>query len=162
MIRVLIPAFACVASLFLAMPAAAGGKKTEENVVSIHLETDPTDHPEMIFKQFVAGKERSFKRVPEVVGKDIVAFHAFQSRDGEGFGVTLQLKDRARNRLAATTTASQGRWMLTQVNGRMVDAVLIDRPVNDGIWIVYKGLTGVEVARFDEELPRMGAPTTQE
>lgn len=160
--RLLTLTIATLAPLLLVAPVQAGGKKHQENVLSIHIETDPTDHPKMIFKQFVAGKERSFKRIPEITGKDIAAFHPFPSRDGEGFGVTLQLKARASNRFATTTTANQRRWVLTQINGRMVDAVLVDRPVNDGIWIIYKGVTAAEVASFDAEVPRLGAPKTKE
>lgn len=62
----------------------------------------------------------------------------------------------AGSRLAAISTANQGLWLLTMVNGRIVDGVLIDKPVEDGLLVIWKGVTASEIRAFDKERPRIG------
>jgi len=138
------------------LPCHAGGKKENAAAISFHLEGDAGDNPKMVFGQFVAGRERPFRLVPEVSGNDIAAFNPFPSRNGEGYGVLLQLKPAAKNRYAAITAANQGRWLLARVNGRIVDAALIDRQVADGEIVIWKGVALGDVQLLDKQFPRLG------
>jgi hypothetical protein len=92
--------------------------------------------------------------MPELGMKDIVSFSPFPSDAGEGFGIVFKLKTNASNRLAAVTASNQGRWLIAQVNGRAVDGVIIDKQVNDGFIVIWKGVTLPDVKLLDEELPR--------
>ncbi|MEM1082553.1 MAG: hypothetical protein AAGI48_00390 [Verrucomicrobiota bacterium] len=143
--------------LALILPVQAGGKKGKNASIAFHIETDPGDNPKMIFQQFVDGKQRTFRLVPEIGTTDIVNFNPFPSRDGEGFGLVLRIKKSAMNRLAAVTAANQGRWLLARINGRIVDGVLIDRQITDGELVIWKGVSLAEVNELDKELPRFGA-----
>ena len=87
----------------------------------------------------------------------MTAFSPFPADSGQGFGLVLKLKPNAVNRLAALTSANQGRWLISQVNGRAVDGVLIDKPVNDGFIVIWKGVSDADIAVLDKELPRIGA-----
>jgi hypothetical protein len=58
------------------------------------------------------------------------------------------------NRLAAVTAANQGRWLISQVNGRAVDGVIIDKQVSDGYIVIWKGVTLADVEILDKKLPR--------
>jgi hypothetical protein len=139
------------------VPVAQGsGKKESKAVVSFHMETEANDNPKMIFPQLANGKTRYFRRLPEVSTKDILEFSPFPSDIGEGYGIVFKLKGEAANRLAAVTNVNQGRWMITQLNGRIVDGVLIDKQVNDGFIVIWKGATLADIALFDDSLPRIG------
>jgi len=143
-------------SLCPGLTAQAGGKKGENSGITFHMQGDASDNPKMIFPQFNAGQQMFFRRVPEVTTKDIVAFNPFPSQDGEGFGMVVQLSPAAKNRIAAVTNANQRRWLLAMVNGRNVDAVYIDKMVDDGQLVIWKGIGGAEIEAFDKKIPRIG------
>lgn len=142
--------------LLVAVPLLAGGKRDAMAGIAFHMETEPGENPKMVFSQFVAGQERSFRRVPEVSAKDVAAFNPFPSRDGEGYGVVLKLKRGPTNRLAAITAANIGRWMVARVNGRIVDAVIIDQEIDDGQLVIWKGIALAEIQGLDKKIPRIG------
>ena len=143
-------------SLCPGLTAQAGGKKGENSGISFHLQGDPTDNPKMVFAQLNAGQQMVFRRNPEVMTKDIAAFNPFPSQDGQGFGMVIQLKPSAKNRIAAVTNANVNRWMLAMVNGRRVDAVVIDKMIEDGHLVIWKGIGAAEIEAFDKEIPRIG------
>jgi hypothetical protein len=145
------------ALVVLAGGAMAGGNKGKKVEISFHIETEASDNPKMIFPHEVMGKQRFFRRIPEVSSNDFVAFSPFPSDDQASYGVILQLKDNARRRLAAVTQISSGKWLVCQAFGRIVDGVLVEDPVDDGVVVVWKGLTIGEIGQMDETLPRIGA-----
>ncbi len=145
-----------VLSLCSGLTAHAGGKKGENSGISFHLQGDPSDNPKMVFQQNTGGQQVVYRRNPEFMTKDIAAFNPFPSQDGEGYGAVLQLKPSAKNRLAAITNANVNRWMLAMVNGRKVDAVIIDKQVDDGYLVIWKGIGAAEIEAFDKQVPRIG------
>jgi hypothetical protein len=110
----------------------------------------------MIFPYELAGKQRYFRRMPEISSKDFVSFNPFPADDQTSYGVLIQLKESSGKRLTAVTTADQGKYMVCQAFGRVVDALTIDQPVNDRVIIVWKGLTLDEIRELDKVLPRIG------
>ena len=147
--------------LLLASPALAGGKKGDEVNIAFHMETQAGENPKMVFPQFVAGEERQFRRIPEVSTKDIKAFNPFPSRDGEGYGVLLTLKSGSNNRLAAVTASNTGKWMISRVNGRIVDAVRVDQQINDGELVIWKGISAAEIEQFEEKFSRISTESEE-
>ena len=145
-----------VCALMSAPFARAGGKAGEMGMVTFHLETEEGGNPKMVFPQMDDGKQRFFLRTPEITMKDMVAFRPFPSGTGDEYGMVFQLKDAAKRRLNAISTAHQGKYLLAQANGRVVDGVLIDKPVDDGLIVIWKGITTAEVQLFDKALPRIG------
>lgn len=144
--------------LFLLMGTVtvwAGGEKKVAQV-SFHIETEGTDNPKMIFPYDVMGQRRFFRRIPEISSKDLVAFTPFPADDQASYGVLFQLKNNARRRLAAITAVNQGKWLVCQAFGRIVDGVLVDEPVNDGAIVIWKGLTLEEIRELDTVMPRIG------
>lgn len=136
--------------------AFAGAKADNKASISIHMETENSDNPKMIFQQEIGGRTRYFRRMPEVSTKDIIAFSPFPSEAGGDFGVVFRLKDNVAGRLSAITSSNQGRWLITMINGRPVDGVLIDKQIDDGIIVAWKGVSLADIAIFDESLPRIG------
>jgi hypothetical protein len=139
---------------FTALGWAGGDKKNAQ--VSFHVETDVSDNPKMIFPYELQGKERYFRRIPELSTSDFVAFSPFPADDQASYGALIQLKGSAGKRLNAVSTANQGKWFVCQAFGRLVDGVLIDQPVSDGVVIIWKGLTLEEIRELDKTMPRIG------
>jgi len=152
-----IAAWVAVLTLGVAPLGMAGGKAGELGMVTFHLETDASSNPKMIFPQMDNGKQRLFLRVPEITIRDMVAFCPFPSGTGDEYGLVFQLKDAAKRRLNALSIANQGKYLLARSNGRVVDGVVIDKPVDDGFIVIWKGFTVDELKLFDKSLPRIGA-----
>ena len=152
-----IAALTMMVVLALAPGVFAGGKKEEKTAVTFHLETEATDNPKMIFPQLANGQTRYFRRLPEISLKDIAFFNPFPSTVGEDYGLVFRLKPSAANRLAAITAANQGRWMIAQINGRVVDGVMIDQQITDGVIVIWKGVNLADIGLLDKELKRAGA-----
>ncbi|MDP4625140.1 MAG: hypothetical protein NWT08_08380 [Akkermansiaceae bacterium] len=142
--------------LFPAGNLLAGGNKGKSVNISFHIETEGSDNPKMIIPQMIAGKQRFFRRLPEISSKDLAAFTPFPADDQASYGVVFQIKGKAHQRFEAVTTDNRGRWLLCQAFGRAVDAVLIDEPVTDGAIVIWKGITLEEVHELDKAMPRIG------
>ena len=121
------------------------------------METDANDNPKMIVSAPVNGQNRFFRRMPEVSTKDIASFNPFPSdAGGDDYGIVFRLNASAAKRFAAITAANQNRWLLAEINGRTVDGVQIDKEIDDGFVVVWKGATLNDVKLFDSFLPRCG------
>ncbi len=149
-------ALAAIFTLVVTPCSKAGGTPGEVGMVTFHLETDVNENPKMIFSQMDNGKQRFFRRIPEITMKDMVAFCPFPAGTGEEYGLAFQLKESAKRRLNALSIANQGKFLLAQVNGRVVDGVVIDKPVDDGGIVIWKGITLDDLKLFDKALPRIG------
>ena len=153
-----IATLAALITLVAAPLGRAGGHPGELGMVTFHLEIDPDGATKKIaFSQMDDGKARYFLRSPEFTLKDMVAFSPTPSGAGEDYGLVFQLKPPARRRLQALSVANPGRYLLAQANGRVVDGVWIDKPVEDGMLVIWKGITTGDIKLFDKVLPRIGA-----
>lgn len=141
----------------IAPAVLAGGKADTKVSLSFHIETEATDNPKMIFAQQANGQTRYFRRMPEITTKDVVSFNPFPSdAGGDDYGIVFQLKENVAKRFAAITNVNQGRWLIAQINGSVVDGVLIDKQIDDGFVVVWKGATLADIRLFDAALPRIG------
>ncbi|MBI23678.1 MAG: hypothetical protein CMN05_08845 [Roseibacillus sp.] len=143
-----------MATALLPNTLAAAGKKAPDLSVSFHLQAEPGDR--QAFKQLTAGKEVLFRKSAEISTKDIVAFRPFPADDGNSYGIVFQLNKLASNRLRNMSTAQQDKLLLAVVNGQERDAVLIDKPVNDGLIVIWKWVSLAEVKLADQHVPRIG------
>jgi len=134
----------------------AGSKPNSKISLSFHMETDQNEDPKMVFSQNDNGKIRYFRRMPEITTNDVVSFSPFPADGPEGYGMVFKLKENAAHRFAAVTNMNQGRWLLAQIDGRMVDGVIIDKTVNDGLVVIWNGITLNDVRLFDAAMPRIG------
>jgi hypothetical protein len=144
------------AVLALAAPAFAGGKKEVKSTVSFHIETAGTDNPKMIVPHAIGGQQRYFMRSPEIDSKEVQSFSPFPSEVPEQYGIVITVKPTAVGRLAAVTNVNQGRWMIAQLNGRIVDGVIIDKQISDGRLVIWSGVTLQDIALLDQQYPRTG------
>lgn len=152
-----LPALLMMLATLLTPVVLASGKADIKASLSFHMETEATDNPKMIFAQPTYGQTRYYRRMPEITTKDAVSFNPFPSDGGgDDYGIVFKLKDNAAKRLAAITNINQGRWMIAQMNGRVVDGVLIDKQIDDGFVVIWKGATLADINVFDAALPRIG------
>ncbi len=109
----------------------------------------------MVFSQVVAGQDRYFRKTPEITHNQIVAFSSFPSEIGD-YGLVLQLNSVGTRRLNSISAANNGKWLIAQANGRIVDAVQIDRAVSDGLIVIWKGISSPEIKGLELMIPRIG------
>ena len=146
-----------VVTTWMTTPVVLGGGKADNKVsLTFHMETDATDNPKMIFSQLVSGRVRYFRRMPEITTRDVQSFSPFPAEGSDSYGIVFKLNETGAKRLAVVTNANQGRWMIAQMNGRVVDGVFIDRPINDGVVVVWKDASLADINVFDDALPRIG------
>lgn len=143
-------------ALALVPAAFAAGKADNKVSVTFHMEAESTDNPKMMFPQEANGQTRYFRRMAEIGTKDVVSFSPFPAEAGGEFGVVFRLTENAARRLSAVTSTNQGRFMIANLNGRVVDSVIIDKQVDDGLLVIWKGATLADIAVLDASLPRTG------
>ncbi len=125
--------------------------------ISVHVQGSSTDMSRDIIQFPYQGQQFIFKKVPEFSQRAIAAFESFASDDGMGSGLVLKLDAHGRNQLETVTRTHQGELLLTIVNGVPVDMIQIDRPVADGKFIVWRGVSDETIAEMEERLPHISA-----
>jgi hypothetical protein len=150
-------ALALIVACALAPTGHGAGKAGDATSLTFHLETENSENPKLIFSQEIDGTTRYFKRMPEISTRDLVSFSPFPADDEVSYGIVFQLSNTATRRLNAITTSNQGRWLIAQTNGRIVDGVVIDQPVGDGFIVIWQGVSLRDIEMMDASLPRFGA-----
>lgn len=150
----------CIAWMALLLTSTtvwAGAKKGNNLAVSFHIETDEHSNPKMTFDHLVAGKKMFFSKMADFSSRDIVAFSPFLADDKETYGAVFQLRGSAKTKLENLSTANKGKLLCATVNGRVVDAVYIDKTIDDGMLVIWNGIMDMEVKEYDKLAPRIGA-----
>ena len=143
-------------ALLIPATATAGGKKPPPMSVSFHMQADQNEGKKFVFPFPTAGKTIFYSRSAIFTEKDIVAFQSFPSDDPTSYGLILQLRKVAKDRLVHLSGASEGQFLLAMVNGTVRDAVLIDRSVTDGLLVIWQRIGAAEVRMADSLMPRIG------
>ncbi len=151
----ILPCF--IALFFLFLPTLqAGGKKPPPARIGFHFEGHRTDGNKLVIGREIYGQTRYFQIAPYFSLKDVAAFRSFPADKNQGYGLIFQLKKSSHIRLRSITTDKRGSWMLCLVNGRLCDAVMIDRGVTDGTLVIWKNATLADIRSLDWALPRIG------
>lgn len=142
-----------VSALALGLAACASNSK-EKVVITVHSQGSDMDSKKTVFRRTIEGRSMIFKIIPEFSTQSLAAFHPFPADDGTQ-GVAMKLDFKGTNNLELVTRLRQGEILMTMVNGAVVDHVIIDRPVTDGIFTVWRGFSDERIAALDEEYPRI-------
>jgi len=142
--------------LLLPTLATASGKKTPPASISFHLEGSAAEAPKFA-REFttIAGK-RFFRVVPEISSRNIVSFSPFPADDKRSYGIVFKLDNQGTKRLLEATLMNEGKLLLALVNGQPLGVVRIDKPVKDGILVIWSGVTEQEIKLYDQIAPRIG------
>ena len=142
--------------LIIVLPAQAGGKKSPPASITFHLEGSVAEAPQFARAFNTLAGERYFRKVPEISSKNLQSFSPFPADDERTYGLVFRLDKDGSRRLNEVTTMNQGKLLLSLVNGQPIGVVRIDKPVTDGILVVWSGITEQEIKRYDQIAPRMG------
>lgn len=103
-------------------------------------------------------RETFIERVPSINERNIKSMYPFEATDGT-WGAAFLLDNKGRLDLTALSTQRRGSSLVVFVvtkNGiHQVIDMLIDRPVNDGIICIPRGLTALEIKALSQEYPVM-------
>jgi len=145
--RILIPLIVLINPLSL--PAGDG---RPDHTVSFHIEGREQDGPNRVFVETILGIEYFFNRIPDITHEHFASYYPFEARDGTTLGAAFFLNEKGRNNLVQLSTVNLNTYLVTVVDSRAVHYVKIDRPINDGIIIVWRGLTPEIIEWFDKKL----------
>ncbi|MFO1483680.1 MAG: hypothetical protein U1F71_10020 [Verrucomicrobiaceae bacterium] len=128
--------------------------------ITCHVQTNEIEHPSEIMTLPIGGQNLTFKKVPEFSQHTIAAFEPFPAEEGQGFGVLLQLDARGRQYLEIASRQHPGMIMLTMAgtkHGQIipVDMVELDKPITDGRFTIWRGLSQETIKDMDKFYPRL-------
>ncbi|MGB0775462.1 MAG: hypothetical protein ACPGUY_06420, partial [Akkermansiaceae bacterium] len=135
---------------------AGGSKKTPPASITFHVQGSGAETAKFVRKVKTVAGTHFFRKVPEVSTKDIIAFSPFPADDKKTYGLVFKLNKTAARRLHASTTMHRGKLLLALINGQAVGVVRIDKPVTDGMLVVWSGVTTEELKLYDKVAPRIG------
>ncbi|MDF1862406.1 MAG: hypothetical protein P1U87_19470 [Verrucomicrobiales bacterium] len=136
---------------------SGAGKKYKLYLVTFHLEAEKTDNPKMITPVKLGREHRQyfFNKIPTFTDHDIQWFFPFTSDDGVSYGAAFKLKDHALTELKAITLTNQGKLLGLRCSDAPLEAVLIDRPITDGVVVVWNGLQQRHLQEFRKRFPHV-------
>lgn len=138
-------------------PGFGGGQKSKGLVVTFHVEAEQTDNPKFITPVKLGKEHRQyfFSKVPTFSDKDIAWFYPFTAADGVTYGVAFRLKEHSATELKGVTLTNQGKLLGLRCSDAPLQAVLIDRPIDDGIIVVWSGLQQRHLQEFRKKFPHV-------
>lgn len=133
------------------------GKKAQSFIVSFHVEGTEAEAPK--FSQAIRlgteGKVYYFEILPTITDKDIAWFYPFVSKDGRSFGAAFKMRPGSIRSLQAVTMKKQGKLLGIRIADAPLSAVMIDRPIDDGIIVVWDGLGQKHLQMFKQRFPHV-------
>ncbi|NNE93018.1 MAG: hypothetical protein HKN23_15340 [Verrucomicrobiales bacterium] len=150
-------------AMTLALCAAAclcltsSGKKAQKHVITFHLESDESHYPKFAtpVKLGSQAKQYYFEIMPSVTEKDIDWFYPFVSKDGRTFGAAFKLQPSRARHLQGLTQENNGKLIGARVVGAQLSATMIDRPIEDGILVIWDGLGREQLMLFKKYFPHV-------
>jgi hypothetical protein len=124
-------------------------------LITAHVQTDQVEHPTEIMKLPIGGVEMTFKKIPEFSQRSISGFEPFPAENNDGYGVVLQLDTKGRNALDLASRMSHGMVILTMVNALPIDMIELDKPITDGRFVIWRGLSKQTIDEMDKFYPRL-------
>lgn len=138
-----------------ALLCVAGAKKPTIDL-RVHAEGTEAEAPTFaIPATLLNGRAAFLQRMPLATQSEIEAVYPFPAADGSQ-GVYLKLGAHGSRLLQQHTMSQQGKTLVVMLNGRMVSNLLVDRPVNDGIVSIPRGLTQEDIAVLTSAFPIIG------
>ena len=146
--------------ILLALCATAllctGGAKKPVVDLRIHGEGIAAEAPSFAFPaNLINGRETFLARMPLLTQREVRAVYPFPAADGTQ-GIYLKLDNHGSGLLKQHTMERSGRLLAVFFNGRQVSNLVVDRPVNDGIVSIPRGLDSTEVELLTSAYPVIG------
>lgn len=150
----------CHVLIAAALLCTAGAKKPVLDL-RVHAEGSEAEAPTFaIPATLLNGRAAFLQRMPIASQSEVEAVYPFAAADGSQ-GVYLKLGSHGSRLLQQHTMHQQGKMLVVMLNGRMVSNLLVDRPVNDGIIAIPRGLTAEDIALLTSAFPVLGQENTK-
>jgi hypothetical protein len=133
------------------------GKQYKLYLVTLHIEGEATDNPKMITPVKLGQEHRQyfFSKIPTFTDNDIAWFYPFSAADGVSFGAAFRMKEHATVELKAITLTNQGKLLGVRCSDAPLGAVLIDKPIDDGVVVIWSGLQQRHLQEFRKRFPHV-------
>jgi hypothetical protein len=142
--------------LGLAALLLAGGAKKPVIDVRVHALGNASEAPTFAFPAtLLNGTPVFLQRMPLVTQREVRAVYPFQAADGT-LGTYLQLDSHGTRLLQQHSMSRQGDVLVVLVNGRQISNLLVDRPINDGIISIPRGLVADDIEFLTSVFPVVG------
>lgn len=93
--------------------------------------------------------------MPLINERDVISAQTFPAADGS-LGAYFKLDAHGTNLVMQHTLSQRGTFLFAFINGRAVIDLYVDRPVQDGIIAIPRGLTPEEVILIEQKFPIIG------
>lgn len=143
--------------LTTALWCEGGGNQYKMYLVTFHIEGDDKDNPKMITPVKLGQEHRQyyFSKIPSFTDKDIAWFYPFTASDGVTYGAAFRMKEHAAVELKAVTLTNQGKLLGLRCSDAPLQAVMIDRPIDDGVVVIWSGLQQKHLQEFRKRFPHV-------
>jgi hypothetical protein len=137
--------------------ASANGKKRPPISITFHLEANSLEGKKLSIPAETPMGTKYIQRSPSFTTKDFVAYYPFVSpHENEMYGVTLQLGKAGAMRLKALSAANVGKYIVVNINGKVVDMFYVDREVDGRVITIWRGVDPQILALVNPILPKIG------
>ncbi len=146
------------ARLLLIVPLVfcTGAAKRPSLDLRIHGTGTAAEAPTFAFPStLMNGTPVFLQRLPLLTQREVSAVYPFAATDGTQ-GIYLKLGAHGSRLLQQHTMSRPGTILVVLLNGRQVSNLLVDRPVDDGIVCVPRGLTPEEAELLSISFPVIG------
>jgi len=143
--------------LFFGLVSIGAGNKTKGYFVTFHLEGEESETEKFVTPVKLGSEYRQyfFRKMPAFSDKDIWWFYPFIAQDGQSFGAAFRLKDGKAEELSGITVENQGKLFGTRVLDAPLQALIIDQPVNDGVIVIWSGLSQDHLKAINAVIPHV-------
>lgn len=156
--------FLSLSFAFIALLLMGSGKRESGSLVSMHIETSKDEYPKFAhaIKMGDPAEQFFFQTLPVLTDRDFVWFYPFIAED-KSYGTAFKLNKRGTDMLKSIslTPGYSGKLMAVYVMplGKKEPAVQsylqIDRPISDGIIVIWKGLSEKHLTVFAKQWPHV-------
>lgn len=136
--------------MILVHPVAAGDGK-QKHTFSFHSEGNAVDGAKRTFTHSINGEEKVFQTIPDITHIDFSGFVPFRATDGT-YAAAFTLTQHGALKLNQLTLSKRGSYMVATVDMKVVDYMIIDKPVNDGVIVMWRGLTAEQILYLEKGL----------
>ncbi len=137
--------------------ASANGKKRPPVSITFHLEANSLEGRKLSIPAETPMGTKYIQKSPSFTTKDFIAYYPFVSpHENEMYGVTLQLGKAGAMRLKALSASNKGKYIVVNINGKVVDMIFVDKEVDGRVITIWRGVDPEFLALVNPILPKIG------
>lgn len=137
--------------------AFAKGKKAPPVSITFHLEANSMEGRKLSIPAKTPMGTKYIQKSPSFTTKDFIAYYPFVSpHENEMYGVSLQLGKTAATRLQMLSAANKGKYIVVNINGKVVDMIYVDKQVDGRVITIWRGVDPRFLAMVNPILPKIG------